>query len=39
MMKKALLILAAAFALATTLSAGDPIPPCVFTGTCLVNLR
>jgi hypothetical protein len=36
MLKKALLILAAAFALATTLPADIPIPPCILEGSCRV---
>ena len=39
MLKKALLILAAAMALATVVSADIPYPPCMIDGTCLVNLR
>lgn len=39
MLKKALLILAAAMALASAVSADIPYPPCIIQGTCLVNLR
>jgi hypothetical protein len=37
MLKKALLITAAALALVSVVSAGDvPIPPCIFDGSCRV---
>ena len=39
MLKKALLILAAAMALASVVSADMPIPPCLFTGECRVDVR
>ncbi len=39
MLKKALLILAAAMALSSVVSADIPIPPCIPDGGCLVNVR
>ncbi len=38
MIKRLLLLTAAALALATTLAADWPIPPCFFDGTCRVNV-
>ena len=39
MLKKALLILAAALALASVVSADMPIPPCLFDGSCRADVR
>ena len=38
MLKKALLILAAAMALASAVSADIPIPPCIPEGTCRADV-
>jgi hypothetical protein len=39
MIKRLLLLTAAALALATTLSADWPIPPCIWDGSCRVDVR
>lgn len=39
MLKKALLILAAAMALASAVSADIPMPPCMIEGSCRADVR
>ncbi len=39
MLKKALLIAAAALALVSAISADIPMPPCAIEGTCRVKVR
>jgi hypothetical protein len=39
MLKKAVLIAAAALALVSAISADIPMPPCVWDGSCRVDVR